>query len=122
MRRARRRTNAMQKIQERQCDDVQWEHEPECLGPKSNRVLGGGKGASERVNRRCDERLLEAVRLEVITPGMAASEEWGGCAMMIRAAAGHLKWSVSCPDERRRKLVLVPGQSGNDVAFAREFS
>ena len=65
----------MQKRQKRQCDDVQWEHEPECLGPKRNRVLGGGKRASERVNRRCDERLLEAVRLDVVTPGLAASEE-----------------------------------------------
>ena len=70
----------MQKKQKRQCDDVQWERDPECLGPKRNRVLGGGKCASERVNRRCDERL-------VVTPGMAASEERGGCAMMIRRAA-----------------------------------
>jgi hypothetical protein len=63
---------------------VQWECDPECLGPKRNRVLGGGKRASERVNR-----LLETVRLGVVTPGTAASEERGGCAMMIRAAAGH---------------------------------
>ena len=84
--RARRRRNASQKKQKRQCEDVQWEHEPECLGPKRNRVLGVGKCASERVNCRCDERLLEAVRIGVVTPGMAASEERGGCAMMIRAA------------------------------------
>ena len=63
-----------------QCEDVQWEHEPECLGPKRNRVLGGGKRASERVNRRCDERLLETVRIGVVTPCLAASEERGGCA------------------------------------------
>ena len=62
---------------------MQWEREPECLGPKRNRVLGGGKGASERVHRRWDERLLETDRL-VVTLGMAASEERGGCAMMIR--------------------------------------
>ena len=68
---------------------MQWECNPERLGPKCNRVLGGGKRASERVNRRCDERLLETVRLGVVTPGTAASEERGGCAMMIRAAAGH---------------------------------
>ena len=43
-----------------------------------NRVLGGGKRASERVNRRCDERLLETVRLGVVTPGLAASEEHHG--------------------------------------------
>ena len=49
-------------------------------------MLGVGKCASERVNRRCDERLLEAVRIGVVTPGIAASEERGGCAMMIRAA------------------------------------
>ena len=54
---------------------MQWEREPGCLGPKRNRVLGGGKRASERVNRRCDERLLETVRLDVVTPGTAASEE-----------------------------------------------
>jgi len=64
----------MQKIQKRQCDDVQWEHELECLGPKRNRVLRGGKRASERVNRRCDERLLETLRLGVVAPGFAASE------------------------------------------------
>ena len=57
---------------------MQWERGPECLGPKRNRVLGGGKRASERVNRRCDERLLEAVRLGVVTPGLAASEERNG--------------------------------------------
>ena len=68
---------------------MQWERAPECLGPKRNRVLGGGKRASERVNRRCNERLLETVRLGVVTLGMAASEERGGCAMMIRDAAGH---------------------------------
>ena len=111
--RARRRRNASQKKQKRQCEDVQWEHEPECLGPKSNRVLGGGKGASEWMNRRCDERLLEAVRLEVVTPGIAASEEWGGCAMMIRAAAGHDLWSVLVCCRRavgaiRKRCVIRP--------------
>ena len=42
---------------------------------QSNRVLGGGKRASERVNPPCDERLLETVRLGVVAPGLAASEE-----------------------------------------------
>ena len=67
----------MHKIQKRQCDDVQWEHELECLGPKRNRVLGDGKRASDRVNRRCDERLLETLR-DVVAPGLAASEERHG--------------------------------------------
>ena len=115
----------MQKKQKRQCDDVQWERDPECLGPKSNRVLGGGKGASEWMNRRCDERLLEAVRLEVVTPGIAASEEWGGCAMMIRAAAGH---GLNGPRQTIKDALPISlcrellAQSGNDAAFAREFS
>ena len=73
----------MQKNQKRQRDDMQREEEPECLGPKCNRVLGGGKRASERVNRQCDERLLEAGRLDVVTPGLAASEE--------RLGAGRLR-------------------------------
>ena len=77
----------MQKEHKRQCDDVQWEREPECLGPKRNRVLGGGKRASERVNRPCDERLLEAVRLDVVAPGLAASEERHG-AGRLRSARG----------------------------------
>ena len=68
----------MQNKQKHQRDDMQREEEPECLGPKCNRVLGGGKHASERVNRRCDERLLEAGRLDVVTPGLAASEERHG--------------------------------------------
>ena len=42
------------------------------------RCIGGGKRASERVNSRCDERLLETVHLGVVTPGLAASEERHG--------------------------------------------
>ena len=68
----------MQNKQKHQRDDMQREEEPECLGPKCNRVLRGGKRASERVNSRCDERLLEAGRLDVVTPGLAASEERHG--------------------------------------------
>ena len=54
---------------------MQWEHKPECLGPKCNRVLGGGEHASERVKRRRYERLLETTRFEVFTPGLAAREQ-----------------------------------------------
>ena len=57
---------------------MQWEHEPECLGPKCSGVLEGGKRASEWVDRRCDERLLETVHLGVVTPGLAAREERHG--------------------------------------------
>ena len=88
----------MQKIQKRQCDDVQWEHELECLGPKRNRVLGGGKRASERVNRRCDERLLEAVRLDVVTPGLAASEERHGAGRLRHNPRQTAAFSRGFPD------------------------
>ena len=57
---------------------MQWERAPECLGPKRNRVLGGGKRASEWVNRRREERLLEADRLGLVTPGLTSSEERHG--------------------------------------------
>ena len=53
-----------------QRDDMQWERAPECLGPKRNRVLGGGKRAGEWVDLRHDERLL--ARLGFVTPGLAA--------------------------------------------------
>ena len=65
----------MQNKQKHQRDDMQREEEPECLGPKCNRVLSGGKHASERVKRRRYERLLETTRFEVFTPGLASSEE-----------------------------------------------
>jgi hypothetical protein len=54
---------------------VHWEHEPEYLGPKRNRVLGGGKRASEWVNRWRNERLLET--LGVVAPGLGSSEVGG---------------------------------------------
>ena len=57
---------------------MQWEHEPECLGPKRNRVLGVSKGASEWVNRRREERVLEAVCLGIVTPGLTSREERHG--------------------------------------------
>ena len=104
----------MQNKQKHQRDDMQREEEPECLGPKRKGVLGGGKRASERVNRRCDERLLETVRLGVVTPGMAASEERAGCAMMIRAAAGHGRDGSLGACSRPRSLRLSSaGNKGN---------
>ena len=73
----------MQNKQKHQRDDMQREEEPECLGPKCNRVLGGGEHASERVKRRRYERLPGTTRFEVFTPGLAAREE--------RHGAGHLR-------------------------------
>ena len=59
---------------------MQWEHEPERLGLKHNRVLGGGKRASEWVNRRRDERLRGTVRLSVVATGLASGLASSDCA------------------------------------------
>ena len=61
---------------------MQWEHEPERLGLKHNRVLGGGKRASEWVNCRRDERLRGTVCLRVVASGLASSD------VAIRTAVG----------------------------------
>ena len=91
---------------------MQWERGPECVGPKRNRVLGGGKRASERVNRRCDERLLETVRLGVVAPGLAASEE--------RHGAGRLRHDDMLrpyPHEPIRAHTQAPVQADCRVFF-----
>ena len=49
--------------------------------PPAAKVRKRASAIVPRVNRRCDERLLETVRLGVVAPGLAASEEWGGCAI-----------------------------------------
>ena len=67
---------------------MHWEHEPEYLGPKRNRVLGGGKRASEWVNRWRNERLLETVHLGIVAPGLGSSEEPHGAGRR-RGPAAH---------------------------------
>ena len=67
---------------------MQWEHEPERLGLKHNRVLGGGKRASEWVNRRRDERLRGTVRLRVVGLRVVGLASASGLASSDRAGRG----------------------------------
>ena len=101
----------MQKTQKRQRDDMQREEEPEYLGPKCNLVLGGSKRASDRVNRQCDERLLEAGRLDVVTPGLAANEERLGAGRLILWVT-QSSCSVCMEWERQKR---VGGEDAGDL-------
>ena len=86
---------------------MQWEHEPECLGPKCSGVLEGGKRASERVDRRCDERLLETVRLD-FEPFAPAAEYVPG-RLADRELPPYLALLRRCPRPLAPQCVFVDG-------------